>query len=213
MPWHDDARCAGCRTVADAAAGAELAEAADRSAPPAGDMYASLSALLTPTVPAPDVVAEQIDAPWAEHDQAPPKRTGAGAGYGAYPAPRTCPRCGNEWTLLVDRPARQSHSIATCGPCRTAAAHRATALELPVGDMPGPLIADGLCAQTDPEIFHPEKGGSTRDAKAICGRCPVLTECRDWAVATQQQHGVWGGTTRRERAALAGQPINQAVAS
>ena len=30
-----------------------------------------------------------------------------------------------------------------------------------------------LCAQTDPEAFFPEKGGSTREAKKICQRCPV----------------------------------------
>ena len=33
--------------------------------------------------------------------------------------------------------------------------------------------AEALCAQTDPEAFFPEKGGSTRDAKRVCGVCPV----------------------------------------
>ena len=32
---------------------------------------------------------------------------------------------------------------------------------------------DALCAQTDPEAFFPEKGGSTRDAKKVCGACNV----------------------------------------
>lgn len=30
-----------------------------------------------------------------------------------------------------------------------------------------------LCAQTDPEAFFPEKGGSTREAKRICQACAV----------------------------------------
>ena len=34
-----------------------------------------------------------------------------------------------------------------------------------------------LCAQTDPEAFFPEKGGSTREAKKVCQSCPVRTEC------------------------------------
>ena len=42
---------------------------------------------------------------------------------------------------------------------------------------------DALCAQTDPEAFFPEKGGSTRDAKKICTTCDVRgsasnTRCR-----------------------------------
>jgi WhiB family redox-sensing transcriptional regulator len=34
-----------------------------------------------------------------------------------------------------------------------------------------------LCAQTDPEAFFPEKGGSTRDAKKVCVGCVVRSEC------------------------------------
>lgn len=34
-----------------------------------------------------------------------------------------------------------------------------------------------LCAQTDPEAFFPEKGGSTREAKRICLGCEVKDEC------------------------------------
>jgi WhiB family redox-sensing transcriptional regulator len=37
--------------------------------------------------------------------------------------------------------------------------------------------ADALCAQTDPEAFFPEKGGSTRDAKRICAGCDVKAQC------------------------------------
>ncbi|QRN80660.1 MAG: WhiB family transcriptional regulator, partial [Nocardiopsis sp. BM-2018] len=34
-----------------------------------------------------------------------------------------------------------------------------------------------LCAQTDPEAFFPEKGGSTREAKKVCQSCEVRAEC------------------------------------
>lgn len=56
---------------------------------------------------------------------------------------------------------------------------------------------DALCAQTDPEIFFPNKGGSTREAKSVCARCPVAQECLEYAVATDQRYGVWGGKGRR----------------
>lgn len=40
-------------------------------------------------------------------------------------------------------------------------------------------------------------------AKAICGLCPITTECLDYALDTDQEYGVWGGTTQRERRAIA----------
>lgn len=59
--------------------------------------------------------------------------------------------------------------------------------------------ADALCAQADPEAWFPEKGGSTREAKAICGRCPVAAECVDDALTREERFGVWGGLSERER--------------
>jgi len=58
---------------------------------------------------------------------------------------------------------------------------------------------DGLCAQTDPELFFPEKGDSSAAAKRVCGRCPVESECLEYAVAHRIDVGVWGGTTASER--------------
>ena len=40
-----------------------------------------------------------------------------------------------------------------------------------------------LCAQTDPEAFFPEKGGSTREAKRVCLSCEVRAECLEYALA------------------------------
>jgi len=65
-----------------------------------------------------------------------------------------------------------------------------------------PWVDDALCAQTDPEIFHPEKGGSTREAKAVCAACFVQAECLDWALTTNERFGIWGGLSERERRKL-----------
>lgn len=62
--------------------------------------------------------------------------------------------------------------------------------------------ADALCAQTDPEAFFPEKGGSTREAKRICDGCEVRSECLDYALANDERFGIWGGLSERERRKL-----------
>jgi WhiB family redox-sensing transcriptional regulator len=59
-----------------------------------------------------------------------------------------------------------------------------------------------LCAQTDPEAFFPEKGGSTRDAKRICTGCEVRSECLSYALANDERFGIWGGLSERERRRL-----------
>ncbi|OBA90554.1 transcription factor WhiB, partial [Mycobacteriaceae bacterium 1482268.1] len=59
-----------------------------------------------------------------------------------------------------------------------------------------------LCAQTDPEAFFPEKGGSTREAKRICQGCEVRDACLDYALAHDERFGIWGGLSERERRRL-----------
>lgn len=59
-----------------------------------------------------------------------------------------------------------------------------------------------LCAQTDPEAFFPEKGGSTREAKAVCQSCEVRSECLDYALSNDERFGIWGGLSERERRKL-----------
>jgi WhiB family redox-sensing transcriptional regulator len=61
-----------------------------------------------------------------------------------------------------------------------------------------------LCAQTDPERFFPEKGGSTREAKDTCRRCPVKAEClEDSKLGDWGRFGIWAGLSERERRNLA----------
>ncbi|GAB3820224.1 WhiB family transcriptional regulator [Tessaracoccus terricola] len=61
---------------------------------------------------------------------------------------------------------------------------------------------EALCAQTDPEAFFPEKGGSTREAKKVCQGCTVQTECLEYALANDERFGIWGGLSERERRKL-----------
>lgn len=68
---------------------------------------------------------------------------------------------------------------------------------------PEPWMADAVCAQTDPESFFPEKGGSTREAKKVCFSCEARTECLQYALAHNERWGVWGGVSERERRKLA----------
>ncbi len=52
---------------------------------------------------------------------------------------------------------------------------------------------------TDPDAFHPDENSSVKPAKAVCAACPVLTECRSYALETDQRFGVWGGLSARQR--------------
>jgi WhiB family transcriptional regulator, redox-sensing transcriptional regulator len=63
------------------------------------------------------------------------------------------------------------------------------------------------CKDEDPELFFPI--GTTGPAatqidaaKAICVQCDVRVQCLEWALATAQDAGVWGGMSEDERRAL-----------
>jgi WhiB family transcriptional regulator, redox-sensing transcriptional regulator len=56
-----------------------------------------------------------------------------------------------------------------------------------------------ICQETDPELFFPEKGESTRAAKRICQDCPVRLECLDYALEHEERFGIFGGMSERER--------------
>lgn len=77
---------------------------------------------------------------------------------------------------------------------------------------PPAFVQDAVCSQTDPELFFPEKGGSTKDAKSVCLACPVRVRCLTWAMQTDQRFGVWGGLSEKERTRLRRQAAAAAVA-
>lgn len=62
-------------------------------------------------------------------------------------------------------------------------------------------MGKAVCASADPEEWFPEQGSSSQRAKKICGGCPVIDECLQFAI-DNGEHGIWGGTSRRERLAL-----------
>jgi len=64
-----------------------------------------------------------------------------------------------------------------------------------------------LCRDTDPDLFFPV--GTTgpaieqiESAKAVCQQCEAQTPCLEYALATNQDSGVWGGTSEEERRQL-----------
>jgi len=66
-------------------------------------------------------------------------------------------------------------------------------------DPPAHWADRALCAETDPELFYPEKGGSTKEAKRVCRSCEVRAECLAWALENSELEGIWGGLSPMER--------------
>ena len=60
------------------------------------------------------------------------------------------------------------------------------------------------CRGKNPELFFPVGTSGPAllqlaEAKSVCQRCPVSNECLDWALASGQDSGVWGGMSEDER--------------
>lgn len=55
------------------------------------------------------------------------------------------------------------------------------------------------CLGVDPDLFFPERGASTKEAKAVCSRCEVKAECLEFAITNAEKFGIWGGLSERER--------------
>ena len=59
-----------------------------------------------------------------------------------------------------------------------------------------------LCAETDPEAFFPEKGGSVSVAKRVCFACEVRADCLEYALEHRERYGIWGGMSENQRRRL-----------
>ena len=55
------------------------------------------------------------------------------------------------------------------------------------------------CLGVDPDLFFPERGASTREAKEVCRGCVVREECLEYALTNGEKFGIWGGMSERER--------------
>lgn len=62
----------------------------------------------------------------------------------------------------------------------------------------------GLCRGYDPEFFFPHDAHGTALAQRVCDECPVKEPCLAYALRNNLDHGVWGGTSERERKRLRG---------
>jgi WhiB family redox-sensing transcriptional regulator len=71
--------------------------------------------------------------------------------------------------------------------------------EVPMLPTPGEWSTAALCAQIDNEIFFPDKGGSTREAKRVCLMCEVRRQCLDFALEHDIRYGIFGGLSVKER--------------
>lgn len=60
-------------------------------------------------------------------------------------------------------------------------------------------MARGRCRDIPPSAFFPSDGVGVEVAKRICAECPVKSPCLEYALTNRIDHGVWGGTSERER--------------
>ena len=92
-----------------------------------------------------------------------------------------------------------------------------------ISRLPGPLAErwdwqiEGACRTVSPEtFFHPEgeRGPRRRAreaaAKAICGSCPVVTQCLQHALSVREPYGIWGGLSELERELLLDGSVREA---
>jgi WhiB family redox-sensing transcriptional regulator len=55
------------------------------------------------------------------------------------------------------------------------------------------------CLGVDPDLFFPERGASTKEAKEVCRGCVVREDCLEYALSNSEKFGIWGGMSERER--------------
>lgn len=67
----------------------------------------------------------------------------------------------------------------------------------------------GACNGVDTELFYlphnargAEKLQQIKEAKAVCAKCPVIEQCLNFAIKTEEPHGIWGGLTEEERVTI-----------
>src|SRR5690606_3263456 len=104
---------------------------------------------------------------------------------------------GHRRTPRGDRPAHQPPAPPTRPPARQEGG----------GVMSAEVVADiswmddGACVGADLDLFFPQRGDNdaVAAAKAVCATCPVTSECLEYALSERVTHGIWGGTSERER--------------
>jgi WhiB family transcriptional regulator, redox-sensing transcriptional regulator len=108
-----------------------------------------------------------------------------------HAVPRHCEGCGA--ALGEDRYSWRRFCSRECRDGRVGPAY-----EQPI-DLDDSWTAQAACLGCDPDLFFPSRGESCVEAKAVCRVCPVRVECLEFALATGEAHGIWGGASERER--------------
>lgn len=62
-----------------------------------------------------------------------------------------------------------------------------------------PFTSGAACRGHDPAMWYPGEGDSATEAKAICARCAVRTECLQYAIDHAIRDGIWGGMGEKQR--------------
>ncbi len=62
-----------------------------------------------------------------------------------------------------------------------------------------PWAVFSACRDADPDIFFGATKEETKQALALCGVCPVRSDCLEHALEARERFGIWGGTTESER--------------
>src|SRR5579862_3178535 len=73
------------------------------------------------------------------------------------------------------------------------------AVSLLIGEVDRDWQSRANCMGVDPDLFFPERGSSTREAKEVCRGCVVREDCLNFAIANGEKFGIWGGMSERER--------------
>lgn len=60
-------------------------------------------------------------------------------------------------------------------------------------------MAQGLCDELHPSTFFPSDGVGVERARKICAACTMQARCLEYALMNRIDHGVWGGTSERQR--------------
>lgn len=74
------------------------------------------------------------------------------------------------------------------------------------------IKSKGDCKGANPDIFYPERGASSNEAKKICMSCSVKEECLEFALETCEEIGIWGGTSEYQRRKIRKERRAQALA-
>lgn len=62
-----------------------------------------------------------------------------------------------------------------------------------------PWMDHANCLGCDPSLFFPDRGDTTKEAKAVCAGCVVRLDCLEYSLANGEKWGIWVGLSERER--------------